>query len=155
MLVLGNQMFYTTLGVPDHFSVVVCQTRDSEVVAKELAAMGMKISSDMFYYEIMRLDLLSGSVLVSSFETSRVPCFSSPQILRLDIQRQNVFLYDPDNATAIYGLHMHTWQPVFDSVSIGNNAEISMLKESNDETSDSMHRVRISPTKIVLYHDLF
>ena len=86
MLVLGNQVFYTTLSVPDHFSVVVCQTRDSEIVATELAAMGMNISSDMFYYEITRLALLSGSVLVSSSETSRVPYFSSPPILRLDIQ---------------------------------------------------------------------
>jgi len=99
----------------------------------------MKISSDMFYYEITRLALLSGSVLVSSSETSRVPYFSSPPILRLDIQCQKVFLYDPDNTTAIYGLHMHTWQPVLDSVSISKNAEISMLKESNHETSDGMH----------------
>ena len=151
MLVLGNQVFYTTLSVPDHFSVVVCQTRDSEIVATELAAMGMNISSDMLYYEITRLDVLSGSVVVRSFETLRVPYFTSPPILRLDIQRQNVFLYHPGNTTAIYGLHMHTWQPALDSVSISKNAEITVLKEGND----GMHRVRISPTQIVLYRDLF
>ena len=134
-----SRSFYTTLSVPSHFSVVACQASRFE----------HNTTADN-HYDMLKLDLLSGSVFSASFVVKNAsPLLQAGPTLHLDVEQTRVILYDPSLKTELYSLDLSTWL----LPAAGTNAN-TFPKPHLGGWFDSK-KSRVSRTRLVTYRDLF
>jgi len=155
-----TQSYYTTFALPSQFSVIAYQASDTALVTEELSLTGRNMSNTTSYYDLVKLDLLSGKACVNRIVSNKtfVQEVLRPSFFNVNRGDTVVSLCDPSDGPEYRGselarVDISTWEAVHSSMQ--SNAHGVGTCPSNVETKTWLqsHQVYISPTQvgIVMY----
>ena len=102
--------FYSTVCAVSHSSLLAVQNSPRADIVVELARIGRNCSLTV-YYDLIRLDLLSGAVYSTIFAANVSSLQQHSRLThRLDSEEHFVSLYDPLLRAALYTMHVQSWQ---------------------------------------------